>query len=113
MFLDLCSHASQSDSNTCHVRKCAYRLSCKRAVLLSHLSSSFNAVAVKHQFIGSADVPIGFELALDHVNQLWVLFSSIQYRRCDNTALYVIQIGFAQLTAAACKVQDIVYELQN
>lgn len=82
-------------------------------MLLSHLSSSFNAIAVKHQFVGSADVPISFELALDHVNQLWVLFSSVKHRCCDNTALDVIQVGFAQLIAAACKVQDIVYELQQ
>ena len=54
----------------------AYRLCCKLAVLCCHTAGSFNAVAVIYQLVGSADISIVLELALNHFYQLWMLFSS-------------------------------------
>ena len=68
----------------------AYRLCGKLAVLCCHTAGSFNAIAVIHQLIGSANISIILELALDHCYQLWMLFSSIQNWCSDDTALDVI-----------------------
>ena len=82
-------------------------------MLCCHTAGSFNAIAVIHQLIGSANISIILELALDHCYQLWMLFSSIQNWCSDDTALDVIKTGFPQLSTTTCEVQNVINELQK